>query len=382
MLFDWIALMETEVVVVHADNEPMQGVLNPGPHQIYRNLRVSVEKRVLGELHSDEIRVQMIYAGLCGTDVHLVESDPKTGYIRCSAPTDIPAEGRIIGHEGVGKVLAVGSHVHHLKPGTYVTFESIITCHYCDVCRRGQFNQCSRGLLLGLEKNGLFGTIVDVPSMLTHDVSALAGSDQGLRAAACVEPAGVAYVACQNTQVAAGDVVVVFGAGPIGLLAAILSKTVFGALQIHVVEPVKFRRMLARKWSDHVYDVGEFFAQGPDAVDVVIEASGHMDNVSKVFRRLKANGRVALLGRSGSPLVLDAIDHMITNAISVVGSRGHLGGAFAKILNLSQNGRVPLDEIVTEILAGPENLCDMLESPARILQENCKVLVNFDSSLM
>ena len=374
--------MESKVVVIHADREPMEGVANPGPHQIYQNPSVSVEKRQLSDLHPDEIRVEMIYAGVCGTDVHLVETNPDTGYIRCSAPAEIPPEGRTIGHEGVGKVLEAGSHVHHVKPGAYVTFESIIVCHHCDVCRRGDFNQCRHARLLGLEKDGLFGTVVDVPSMLTHDVTALSVTDRGLRGAACVEPAGVAYVACQNTRVAAGDVVVVFGAGPIGVFSAMLSKLIFGASRVHIVEPVEFRRTLARKWSDYVYDIDEFFDDDTCSVDVVIEASGYMGNVSRVFRRLNANGRIALLGRSGTPLVLDAVDHMITNEVSLVGSRGHLCGAFAKIISLCENGRIHLDEIVTEVVSGPEGLCDLLRSPDRIVEANCKVLVRLDGGSM
>ncbi|MDO8785401.1 MAG: alcohol dehydrogenase catalytic domain-containing protein, partial [Syntrophales bacterium] len=349
--------MESRVVVVHADMEPMEGIANPGPHQIYRNPKVSVESRELRALRSDEVRVEMIYGGVCGTDIHLVETNPYTGYIRSSAPAQIPPEGRILGHEGVGKVVEVGPQVRHVKPGDYVTFESIIVCHHCDECRRGDFNQCRHALLLGLEKDGLFGTVVDVPSMLTHDITAFAESGKGLRTAACVEPAGVAYVACQNTKLGAGDVVVIFGAGPIGLFSAMLSKVVFGASRVHMVEPVPFRRTLARKWSDEVYDIDEFFDHGPSSIDVVMEASGHMDNVSRVFRRLNANGRVALLGRSGEPLVLDAVDHMITNAVSLVGSRGHLGGAFAKILSLCQNGRISLDDVVTHVVNGLEGLC-------------------------
>jgi threonine dehydrogenase-like Zn-dependent dehydrogenase len=370
--------METTVVVVHADRDPMRGIAKPGPHQIYRNPSVTTEKRILGELHTDEIRVEMIYGGVCGTDVHLVETNPETGYIRCSAPAFIPPEGRVIGHEGVGKVLSVGSHVHHVKPGDFVTFESIIVCQYCDACRRGQFNQCYKARLLGLEKDGLFGRIIDVPAMLAHDVTALAGSDQGLKGASCVEPAGVAYVACENTHITGGDVVVIFGAGPIGLFSAILSKAVFGASVIHMVEPISFRRTFAQKWCDYVYDVNEFFDNCPRLLDVVIETSGIMENVTKVFRSVNANGRIALLARSGSPLILDAVDHMITNAVSLVGSRGHLGGAFAKILSLCENGRISLDEIVTDVVNGTENLCALLKSPERILQKNCKVLVRLD----
>ncbi|MCP4712394.1 MAG: alcohol dehydrogenase catalytic domain-containing protein, partial [Planctomycetes bacterium] len=299
---------------------------------------LSVEKRELENLQPDEIRVAMIYAGLCGTDVHLVETNPDTGYIRSSAPAEISSQGRIIGHEGVGKVIETGANVRHVQPGAYVTFESIIVCHYCDVCRKGHFNQCRHAKLLGLEKDGLFGTIVDVPAMLAHDVTELSGNDKDLRAAACIEPAGVAYVACQNTRITGGDVVAVFGGGPIGLFTAMLSKKIFGASAVHVVEPVAFRRKFAEQWSDYVYDVEEFFDNCPADIDVVIEASGELNNVSRIFRRLNANGRIALLARSGVPLVLDAVDHMITNAVSIIGSRGHLCGAFSDIINLYKKG--------------------------------------------
>ena len=370
--------MESKVVVIRADRKPIEGVVDPKPHQIYRNPRVSVETRELDSLHPDEIRVEMIYAGLCGTDIHLVETNPATGYIRSSAPAEIPPEGRIIGHEGVGKVVAVGSNVSNIEQGAYVTFESIVVCHYCDVCRKGQFNQCRHARLLGLEKDGLFGTVVDVPSMLAHDVSKLVESDKGLMATACMEPAGVAYVACLNSHVTAGDVVVVFGAGPIGLFSAMLSKLIFGASVVHVVEPVEFRRRLASKWSNEVYNVDEFFENCPQYIDVVIEASGDMDNISRIFRNINANGRVALMARSGAPLALDNVDHMITNAVSLIGSRGHLGGAFTNIISLYKNGRIPLDEIVTDVINGPECLCDLLKSPEKILEENCKVLVRLD----
>lgn len=371
-------MMKSRVVVLYADRLPMEGIENPGPHQIYKNPKISVESRSLGNLDPDEIRVEMIFAGLCGTDVHLAESDPETGYIRSSAPAEIPSEGRIIGHEGVGRVIDVGANVRHLRPGSVVTFESIIVCHYCDICRKGHFNQCRYAKLLGLEKDGLFGTIVDVPAMLSHDVSEFNRSEKDLMAVACVEPAGVAYVACQNTRITGGDVVVVFGAGPIGVFTAMLSKNVFGASAVYVVEPVAFRRQVAARWSDGVFDVEAFFENCPESVDVVIEASGHLDNINRIFRRINANGRVALLARSGVPLVLDALDHMITNAISIVGSRGHLCGAFTDILNLYRKGRIALPDIVTEVVSGPEAMCEKLKSTEKILQENCKVLVRLN----
>ncbi len=369
--------METKVIVVYADKEPIEGVINPGPHQTYKNPQVVLETRTLKTLKPDEIRVKMLYAGICGTDVHLTEKNPKTGYIRSSAPANIPTEGRVIGHEGVGRIIAVGDNISHLQQGAIVAFESIIVCHYCDACRKGNFNQCHNAQLLGMEKDGLFGTIVDIPAMLSHDVSAMVKNDTDLKAIACVEPAAVAYVACQNTQVKGGDSVVIFGAGPIGLFTAMLSKSIFGASTVHIVEPVAFRREFAKKWCDHVYSVDEFFDNPPQNIDVVAEASGFLDNVNRVFRQINPNGRVVLLARSGTPLVLEAIDHMITNAISIIGSRGHLCGAFSDIIRLHQEGRIALDDMVTAVLNSPQELSNMLNDSAKIVNENCKVLVCF-----
>lgn len=363
-----------DAVVLHAQHSPMEGVDRPGPNQTYRYPRLVVEERTLDRLDDDDVRVEMLYAGICGTDVHLARSHPETGYILSSAPVHIPPEGRIMGHEGVGRVLAAGSNVRHVRPGQLVTFESIIVCHYCDVCRRGQFNQCLGARLLGLEKDGLFAKIVDVPAMLTHDVGHLGESEEGLRAAACVEPAGVAYVACRNTHVGPGDAMVVFGAGPIGLFCAMLGRSVFGASRVYVVEPVPYRRDFARRWCDRVFDVEEFFEDASIFADVVIEASGAVSNVRRVFRRITPNGRIALLARSGAPLELDAIDHMITNQISLVGSRGHLCGAFAAMINMSRHGRLRLEEVVTEVVEGVGELCRMLVNEDRVLN-NCKVLV-------
>ena len=115
----------------------------------------------------------------------------------------------------------------------------------------------------------------------------------------------------------------------------------------------------------------------PLNLDVVIEASGAMDNVNKIFRSINANGRVAVLARSGIPLQVDAVDHMITNAISLIGSRGHLCGAFSDIINLYRQGRIPLGKLITSVAEDINELAEFLKNPERIINKNCKVLAHF-----
>ena len=185
-----------------------------------------------------------------------------------------------------------------------MTFESIIRCYQCDPCRRGDFNQCARGILLGMERDGLFGTVVDVPALLAHDVSDLAALDGGLRAAVCIEPAACGYVAC--VAVPRGSrATACSSSGPVrsGCSARCCVGSRSARCAVHVVEPVPFRRELAARWADRTWDVEEFFADPPAVrFDVLIEASGAVENVDRAFRRLGPNGRVALLARSGRPL--------------------------------------------------------------------------------
>lgn len=367
-------MVSSKVIVVHADEEPIKGVVNPSSNQIYKNPSIQIIERAVPDPGPNDIRIQMLYVGLCGTDVHLVETNKATGYIKCSAPLSIPPEGRVIGHEGVGRVLKRGSQVQHIQVGDIVTLESILVCNVCDICKKGNFNQCRNAKLVGLEVDGIMGTTVNIHASLAHNVTSLIKSDKDLHAVACIEPAGVAFVGCQNSRVSPGDHVVIFGAGPIGVITGLLCKNIFGVASVHIVEPVPFRREHARKWIKNIYDVDEFFETFSSSVDVVIEASGHLNNVNRIFRKMNANGRISLLARSGEPLILNAVDHMITNEIKIKGSRGHLGGAFIHIIELYKQNRLPLDEIVTDVTDSLDELKTLLQTPEKILTENCKVL--------
>ncbi|MBP9033744.1 MAG: alcohol dehydrogenase catalytic domain-containing protein [Pseudomonadales bacterium] len=373
------ATTQGKAIVLHAEDAPQAGTPGVGPHQRYRAPRLGVQTRDVAPPLPGRLQVEMLYAGVCGTDLHLLQTDPFTGYVRTSAPATIPPEGRVIGHEGVGRVMAAGAGASRLKPGSIVAFDSIIACLRCPVCQRGAFNQCPDALLLGMEADGLFGTIVDVPAALAHDLTAYMEHDRDLRAAACLEPAGCALLACEHARVAAGERVLVFGGGPIGLFAAMLCRRVFGAIHVTLVEPLARRRELAAAWCDAVFDSAQFFATPKAPIDVMIEASGRLDNVDRAFTRLAPRARVVLLGRSGAPLSIAAVDHMITNAIGVSGSRGHLGGVLPRVFGLYRAGLLPLPEVVTGVLGSLEELACALRDPDALARDHCKLLVKLGS---
>jgi len=364
-----------DVLVVRADREPLAGVDRPGPHELYRRPRLSVESRPLGAVPAGHLRVEMHLVGICGTDLHAIQCDPATGYILGSAPLEIGPAGRVLGHEGVGRVQEVGSGVSGIRRRDWVAFESLETCHRCAACRGGRFNQCENAVLVGMQRDGVFAEIVDLPAQLAHDVNDLAADEPGRRAAACIEPAACSYVALALARVKPGEDVLIFGAGPIGIFAAMLARLAFGAASVQIVEPLPFRREFAGRWADRVCDVEEFFAEPVRrSTDVLIETSGQLENVDRSLVRVGPNGRIALLARCGAPLGLRRVDHLITNNLSIIGSRGHLGGAVGHILQLYRDARLPLHEAVTDVVQGLDSLKSALSDPAALAGKHCKLL--------
>lgn len=369
---------ENAAVVLYAERQPLPGVAEPAAHQLYRRPRLRIEPRPLGALRPGYVRVRMALVGICGTDLHVARTDPRTGYMLGSVPLDVGPAGRILGHEGVGRVTAVGDGVATLARGDDVTFESLLSCQACTACRRGQFNHCVRAQLIGAQVDGLFREVVDLPAQLAHRVTDLTRTAPGRRAAACIEPAACAYVAAARAALRPGERVVIFGAGPIGLFAAMLCRTAFGA-RLEVVEPVPLRRELVRPWCDQVWDVEAFFGEpATDPVDVVIETSGDTANVDRIIDRLAPCARVALLARKGQPLHVAQPDHLITRGIALFGSRGHLGGAVEDVLRLYRAGRLPLEAAVTGEVDGLGGLERTLSSDAAFERQHVKVLARLD----
>src|SRR5581483_2372611 len=133
-------------IVVYLDRE---APAHAGGRERYRSPRLTIESRPLPARPAPgDLRVRMLLAGVCGTDMHLVRADPRTGYIVGSVPLDVGTAGRVLGHEGVGQICDVGEGVDRFAVGDVVTFESILTCRECVPCRRGLFNQCRRGRLV------------------------------------------------------------------------------------------------------------------------------------------------------------------------------------------------------------------------------------------
>jgi threonine dehydrogenase-like Zn-dependent dehydrogenase len=320
------------------------------------------------------VRLEMSYVGICGTDIELVSTNPATNEIRSSVPLEIGMDGRIIGHEGIGRVIDTGDSRTGFTIGEWAVPSSVLNCGNCGPCLAGMPNQCRNAKLLGTQIDGLFADIVDIPGKLLVNMTGYIRNPEDIFALSALEPAATSLQACERALMKQSDRVIVFGAGPIGAYCAMLAKLVYGCRSVSVVEPSEDRRTRISLWADELSaSLSDIGASG--TYDVLIEASGHLENLSRLFPQLDPGARAVLLARSGEPLMLDHVDHMITNAVSITGCRGQLGGYMNRVAELYTRGVVPLGALMDCVGEGIGTVKKLLENSEAIRVRHCKSII-------
>ncbi|MGJ5141621.1 zinc-dependent alcohol dehydrogenase family protein [Bradyrhizobium oligotrophicum] len=169
--------------------------------------------------------VKILKTTICGTDLHILKGD---------VPTCTP--GRILGHEGVGVVDAVGSAVRAFKPGDHVIVSCISACGTCDYCRRGMYSHCRHGgWILGHKIDGTQAEYVRTPHADTSLYHVPADTEEeALVMLSDILPTGF-ECGVLNGKVEPGSTVAIVGAGPIGL-AALLTAQFYSPAEIIMID--------------------------------------------------------------------------------------------------------------------------------------------------
>src|SRR5947199_7144661 len=175
----------------------MKAAILHGP----RELRVEAARAP--EPGADQALVRVAVAGLCGTDYSIFSGD---------RPVTYP---RVMGHEFVGRVEAVGPGVTTPRVGDRVAIEPNYSCGACPLCREGNRNLCLSRTAVGIDVDGCFAELVRVPARCCWAAPA-AVADEDL---VLTEPLAVAVRAVGRADVRSGETVAVVGAGTLGLLA-------------------------------------------------------------------------------------------------------------------------------------------------------------------
>jgi threonine 3-dehydrogenase len=257
----------------------------------------------------DDVKLRVLRAGLCGTDLHLEQWDD------WAASTVHPP--MTIGHEFYGEVVQVGDDVTSVQVGQRASGEGHIVCGNCRNCRAGRRHMCINTKGVGVNRDGAFADYVVIPASNVW----VQPDDLDPDLAAVFDPLGNAtHTALQFPM--AGEDVVITGAGPIGVMAAAIARHV-GARHVVVTDVSDYRLSLAKgAGADLVVNAGTSNLREAmdqlgmkEGFDIGLEMSGVPSAVDDMLANLNHGGRVAMLGLPKDPFPVDwgkVITHMIT----------------------------------------------------------------------
>jgi alcohol dehydrogenase len=299
---------------------------------------------------------------ICGTDLHILAGD-------------VPAvePGRILGHEAVGTVEAVGSAVSAIRPGDRVLASCISACGVCRYCRQGSYGQClgGGGWILGHRTNGVQARYARLPfaDLSTYKLPGQI-SDESAVLLADILPTSY-EVGVLNGQVRPGDTVVVVGAGPIGL-AAILTARLYSPSHIIAIDPADSRLQAAKQFGADVVlhpdddPVDAIRARtGGLGADVVIEAVGSPATFELCTSLARPGGHVANIGVHGKPATLHLEDLWIRNLTITTGLVDT--SSTPTLLGMLGAGQIDVSHMITHRFSFDDFLAayDVFAEPAR-----------------
>lgn len=239
---------------------------------------------------TNEVLIRILKTGICGTDLHILNWDEW-------AQRNIRTP-RVIGHEFVGEIVAIGDGVTGYAVGDRVTAEGHITCGICRNCRAGRRHLCNRAVGIGGGRDGAFAEYLAMPAFNLWPVHTEITSD----VAAILDPFGNA-VHCALSFDVVGEDVLITGAGAIGITASAVCRFI-GARHIVVSDVNPYRLELARRMgATRVVDARH--TQLRDVIkelkmsngfDVGLEMSGHPAAFNAMLDSMYDGGRIALLG--------------------------------------------------------------------------------------
>lgn len=290
-------------------------------------------------LGTDEVLVRPAFTGICGTDLLIWHN----GHSRATPPV-------ILGHEFSGTVERVGAGVVNFAPGDRVTVEPLLNCGQCEPCQRGDYNQCGKLRLLGVDVDGSLAEVVLAPESRVFRIP----DSLSLRDAVFVEPvAVVAHLVARVGGFRNGQVVFVAGGGPIGLIAAELAHR--SGATVFVAEKNSFRAEIAeRLGATVVRDLTTAATTireqtGSAGADICLEATGVEIALQACIDAARPG---AVVGVVGLPKKVPATDitQLITKEIDLRGSRVYTRVDFEAALSYVAEGQLTLSEHITHVM--------------------------------
>jgi len=292
----------------------------------------------------DDVLLKVKAVGICGTDVKIIEGKhhfkPNT----------------ILGHEFVGEVIEIGTHVHHVKLGDRVAIDNNIRCGFCDFCRMGLTSQCVeiKTSALGVMRDGGNAEYCLVPEkqcyVLPDKIDDVLGTQ--------VETLATVVNGYNTLLMLPYDYVLILGFGPIGYLFAQLAKKMAAKVAVTEIDP--YRISVAKQcglevWNPHEVDIPEKITQftyGSKA-DIVVEATGNA--LEQALQCVTPGGKVLPFGMDSS-ITASVVPNSITRwATKILGL--YLGqNTMVPSIRLFREDRLNMEPFFTKVIPLEEGL--------------------------
>lgn len=274
-----------------------------------------LEEVPVPEVGINDVLIKVDKAAICGTDVHIYNWD---AWAQKTIPVPMP-----VGHEFVGRIVAMGSNVHDFKIGDLVSGEGHVVCGRCRNCLAGRRHLCRKTSGVGVNRPGAFAEYLSIPVTNVWYCDPAIPTD----VLTCFDPLGNATHTALSFDVLGEDVLIT-GAGPIGCMAAAIARHA-GARYVVVTDVIPYRLELARKMgatlaldvrNASIRDAQEMLKM-KEGFDVGMEMSGNAQAFRDMIENMCHGGKIALLGILPRDSGLDW-DTVIFNGLTLKGIYG------------------------------------------------------------
>lgn len=289
-----------------------------------------------------QVKIKVEYIGICGSDLHTFEGH-----------YNVNAQNLTIGHEFAGVVAEVGAGVTNVKPGDRVTSETTFeVCGHCRYCEAGEYNLCGSRKGLGTQQDGAMAQYVLARAKSCH----ILPENVTTRQASITEAACCAYHGVNKAAIKKGDIVLVLGPGPIGLLTAQVVMAHGGRVVMTGLTQDMGRLTIAKEkfgverivdvQKEDVKAIVDALTDGYGA-DVCYDCTGAVPSMQLGMDLLRKRGQYVQIGLFARDKVEVDFSKIIQKELTVAGSRSQNTHDWEPTLRLMSEGRISADKMIT-----------------------------------
>ena len=306
-----------------------------------------IDKEKPRNIKSTDAIVRITHTTICGTDLHILKGDVP----------EVTA-GTVLGHEGVGKIEAVGESVKNFKPDDSVLISCISSCGSCENCKRQLYSHCADGgWILGHLIDGTQAEYVRIPHadnslyLIPDETS----NEESMVMLSDIFPTGF-EIGVLSGNVKPGNTIAIIGAGPVGM-AALLTAQLYSPAHIIMVDNDAYRLKMAQTLgATHIINgktentIERLLAiTNQVGVDVAIEAVGVPATFDLCQQIIAPGGHIANIGVHGKSVELHIEKLWIRNIVISMGLVNT--NTISMLLKIIQSGKIKVDHLITHRFA-------------------------------